>query len=171
MHCTSCGDPAAAMRRLRPVLDDARRPASSLLLLVAERIDESLVLLQREYGLRMAEVLYATRNVGAYRRERDPALAACLRSINPLDAALYAAALTAFDRRVVAHGAGFADNVALFRRLSAQAAKGCTDRGGWGCAAAPPPAGRRGAACGQCAALHGRVDAERTLVSHFAKCA
>lgn len=88
---------------------------------LAERFDESLVLMQGAFG--WLDVTYERRNVTEDRPGRhqiDDATLAVIRDVNRFDAELYEFAVRLFERRVESLGDAFDDRLRVFRQAQAR---------------------------------------------------
>eukprot|EP01063_Lacrimia_lanifica_P020364 TRINITY_DN27697_c0_g1_i1.p1 TRINITY_DN27697_c0_g1~~TRINITY_DN27697_c0_g1_i1.p1 ORF type:complete len:675 (+),score=146.77 TRINITY_DN27697_c0_g1_i1:99-2123(+) len=121
LACESCGSRAERQRKLDALIAEVRAPDSKYLLLLVERLPESLVLFKRDYGLETSDVLYLTKNAGGNYKNKDKdgdnELTRCLKKLNWMDEELYAAALEAHDRRVATLGDAFQREVAELVQL------------------------------------------------------
>eukprot|EP01065_Artemidia_motanka_P027306 TRINITY_DN32527_c0_g1_i1.p1 TRINITY_DN32527_c0_g1~~TRINITY_DN32527_c0_g1_i1.p1 ORF type:complete len:674 (+),score=190.85 TRINITY_DN32527_c0_g1_i1:59-2080(+) len=167
LGCTHCGLGEELNGRMRPLLRDARDPASGLIVLFTERFPESLLLLRRVYGFRLAELAFVSRNSGSYNRKAGgDRLNACLRRINVLDTAFFDAAAQGFEGRLARAfpNGTLGEELREFDALRKGVTSGC--RGGWSCSRG----GASHSKCLQCDLVDGRVDVTRGLVRHFKTC-
>eukprot|EP01060_Flectonema_neradi_P007173 TRINITY_DN1498_c0_g4_i1.p1 TRINITY_DN1498_c0_g4~~TRINITY_DN1498_c0_g4_i1.p1 ORF type:complete len:698 (+),score=112.54 TRINITY_DN1498_c0_g4_i1:53-2146(+) len=168
MGCTYCGTSEEMETRFQKLLTTIKEPNSKYHILISEKLHESLILFKRDYGLELADLVYASRNMGNYRKEMPAHEETCLKRINDLDTRLYETALEVHNKRVLELGQEFADEVKQLDRMVETLVKNsvCTPKGPWKC-----EKGSKSALCTQCLDILGQgKDPTGTLIDHFSKC-
>eukprot|EP01061_Rhynchopus_euleeides_P022287 TRINITY_DN36300_c0_g1_i1.p1 TRINITY_DN36300_c0_g1~~TRINITY_DN36300_c0_g1_i1.p1 ORF type:complete len:684 (+),score=203.64 TRINITY_DN36300_c0_g1_i1:93-2054(+) len=158
MGCTHCGTQEEVERRMDRLVAEIRAPNSKHHVLLTERLHESLVLFKRDYGLKTADIMFASRNRGNYKKQSDPELVKCFLSLNSLDDRLYKVAVEVHEKRVAELGEEFQLEVREFATLQSTVSGACKD------------CGSNERLCQQCKALKGRENIEKVLKDHFRSC-
>eukprot|EP01060_Flectonema_neradi_P007166 TRINITY_DN1498_c0_g1_i1.p1 TRINITY_DN1498_c0_g1~~TRINITY_DN1498_c0_g1_i1.p1 ORF type:complete len:676 (+),score=115.51 TRINITY_DN1498_c0_g1_i1:787-2814(+) len=164
MGCTSCGTDAEIEARFQKLLRAIKEPNSKYHILISEKLHESLILFKKDYDLEMADLVYASRNMGSYKKEMPNEETECLHRINSYDYRLYEAAVEVHDRRVAAYGKKLQEEVEELDGMVTEIVKNsaCST---WDCSKDKEPTS---SLCTQCLDVTGQgKDPTSVLVEHF----